>query len=384
MKPIQFYQKKTDWIWLSMKATASTTSVTEQLRQIKQSQFLPPKNKRKIAELLYEYYSILFNPAYINYFRPMTDLTLLFPTAETIYISSSTNFILLPLPLPTYEERTNKWQYLYNCPIIDYAHDWNIVVANEFVHDLDYWADNKAREVWIKYNNSWKNLNKFYPHATYTNHKCKVDLTNRPLINTWRIRSYKFQDVPKYIAEEIPTYPTYSMWQVPDYVHFWDYSPIYRKYTFLEIPDTHLWVSLREYSKKMFSVEQLTPQFCKMFKLTNSPAWEEAIIRYFQKEAVPMCEFDITQIKSGIRRLNWILKYTKPKAERSQIYLEQKNLTTDQPQYQSQHVKFNQNVRYWKYKWADWERHEFQDIDPRDFKYKSKEQLQNLYPNQWD
>jgi hypothetical protein len=95
-----------------MLASKSTTLLASQLAERQKSHPITAKNitksvtKRTIATLLIEYYSILFDPTYRNYFRPMKDVSLLFPINEVISISPETNFILLPLPLPTYEQRT--------------------------------------------------------------------------------------------------------------------------------------------------------------------------------------------------------------------------------------------------------------------------------------
>ena len=106
--------------------------------------------KQRIAELLTEYYSILFNPKFYDYFRQpngLNDLTLLFPTDEDIYISNDTNFILLPLPLPTYRQhiqwKSNGHKHFrlkFPCPFIVHTD-----TANELVHDMDYSKDKEYR-----------------------------------------------------------------------------------------------------------------------------------------------------------------------------------------------------------------------------------------------
>lgn len=139
MKPIQFAQNKKDLKWKSLVVTENISPIHFTLRDI--------KHNKRIPELLYEYYSILFNPDTLNYFRAphLTDLTLLFPTAEPILIQKDTNFILLPLPLPTYRQHA---QAIHNdtpfrqsnpCIFIDQS-----TASKEIVRDMDYSIDNRT------------------------------------------------------------------------------------------------------------------------------------------------------------------------------------------------------------------------------------------------
>lgn len=67
MKPLQFYQKKNSNDWLSLRSTYSITGIELELEKIRKMHPLTRRTMRtqviirKTAELLYEYYSILFS-----------------------------------------------------------------------------------------------------------------------------------------------------------------------------------------------------------------------------------------------------------------------------------------------------------------------------------
>jgi len=219
MKPIQFTQNKRDLDRKMHLACPNTSYLTHQLKQIrnlsnskkktiKSQRLSTSKMNRATATLLAEYYSILFNKQYLNYFWPLTDLTLLLPVNENIYITSSTNFILLPLPLPTYKQHTQAmhnglpFRKAHPCPFIKHT-----PTANEVVHDMDYYQDNQ-RVMRPRITNDRNIINHNLQH---TNQDIKHDWQTNILDRTARIRVYKYDDIPPEEAKHIPTYPRYSM-----------------------------------------------------------------------------------------------------------------------------------------------------------------------------
>jgi hypothetical protein len=158
-------------------------------------------------------------------------------------------------------------------------------------------------------------------------------LTNKPLIKEARIRTYRYKDFPKYIAEMIDTYPIYSFSSTLN-----DNNPIvqkrkskiymnkesfnkfynYNKFVFLEIPSqvnqtdqpTKKYYHLNEYSKQILIPNLLDEKFPTYFDFNQVS--KEAMIRFFMKNAIPMNEYSSIQIRSGIKRLKDIIKYSKP------------------------------------------------------------------------
>ena len=449
MKPLQFHQRKADFDWLYLLVSPNTSQLTYDLKNIRawsvqQSRYSSDtsysikktkilnfnklnwkKTKRRIAELLTEYYSILFNPQYLDWFRPMTDLTLLFPTNETIYISNATNFILLPLPLPTYSQHTQwrfndrKFRVKYPCPFI--RHDSTNQINNsnsysklsispdEVVRDMDYRQDNSYVMSQRDINSS--NMSKGFVH---TNPDVKASRIKDKLDKTARIRVYKFDDIKPEEAKMISTYPAYSMWQrikqpnIPSpsqikewidntnpnetakqrsakarakYDMIWYNEYVHRQYTFLEITPNYYredkeaiefmnknssrTQNLQSYSSKYLEPTQLTKEFAECFDF-ESPS-KESIIQYFMHNAY--CnEYSARQIQWGIDRLKNIIKYKKPKKPKKKYYetLE----TYEQP-------KFNQHVRSLNIKQSDWS---FQSQMIEDFNITNRKSLEDTKP----
>ena len=405
MKPLQFYQQK--WIGdrQEMLASKSTTLLASQLAERQRIHPVSAKNitkwatKKTIATLLFEYYSILFDPQYRNYFRPMKDLSLLFPTKEVISISPETNFILLPLPLPTYEQWTLQWKYYDNCPFLK---PW--IPTNEFVRDLDYSIDSRRYQVAIKERVVWKKDAINYPH---TNALQKIEWTNNPLIKEARIWTYRYKDFPKYVAETIDTYPIYSFSSSFDesnlIIQNWrrkasmnkdkfNKSFTYNKFVFLEIPNqtnpnlVKKYYHLNEYSKQMLIPNLLDEKFPTYFDFKQVP--QEAIIRYFMKNAIPMNEYSPIQIRTGIKRLKDIIKFAKPIQTNLSTTPDQDHLIQEQDHLiQEPNKKWRPSREYLDTHWAkrykpDGSVVEFETYDTQSLYRKTKEELTNLYSNQ--
>lgn len=341
MRPIQFSQDKLKWEWKYLNASPNTSEILYKVREAKVKAKTNSKPiKKRIATLLTEYYSILFNPAYRNYFRPLTDLTLLFPTNESISISNDTNFILLPLPLPTYRNHTqamhNDKTYRLNhpCPFIKHNQS-----ANEFVHDMDYRQDNRR----VMRQRAPQECNKIL----HTNPEVKRQWFEEPLDITARIRVYKFDDLPPELAKTIPGFPRYSLSSSPTRPGY----TLCRQYTFLEITPINMIADifcnnkLQTYSKYL-EPSQLSLSFADCFDFV-SPS-KESIIEFFM-DNMDWIEYSPTQIKSGIKRLKNIIKYMKPKDTPTNPIRR-----TNEDDYLQSRVKFNQHIHTINIKQPDW------------------------------
>ena len=385
MKPIQFHQNKLSWNWMTLEVSENVSHILYTVRDIKSKRPKWKNTKLRVATLLTEYYSILFNPEYQNYFRPMTDLTLLFPTNENIYISNDTNFILLPLPLPTYRQHV-QWRFndikfrLKNpCPFL-----LRTTEAKELVHDMDYSRDNPCLSK--KRISDQRNINNWLQH---TNPDLKKEWFESTLDITWRIRVYQFRDLFPEQAKHISTFPRYNIWQrleikdikVPSaesiqkpwmspeefrnkilnmknsFIKLAEYNLYsHRQYTFLEITppnknprlmnDTEWRLKfnnkLQNYCKYL-EPEQLNINFAKQFNF-KAPD-KRAIINYFL-DNMDWIEYSPAQIMSGIKRLKNIIKYKKPKILKKNTY----TIPWDQQEV----PEFNQHVRSLNIKQTDW------------------------------
>ena len=347
MRPIQFSQDKLKWEWKYLNASPNTSNIIYKVREAKAKAKTNSKPiKKRIATLLTEYYSILFNPNFRNYFRPLTDLTLLFPTNESISISNDTNFILLPLPLPTYRNHTqamhNDKMYRLNHPCPFLLHN---STANELVHDMDYRQDNRR----VMKPRISKDCNIIYHWIQHTNPDIKRERLEQPLDITARIRVYKFDDLPPELAKTIPGFPRYSMSESPTHPGY----TLCRQYTFLEItPASVVNASCNnklQVLSKYLEPSQLTSNFADCFDFV-SPS-KESIIEFFM-DNMDWIEYSPTQIKTGIKRLKNIIKYMKPKDIPTNPI---RRTEESEPEwYESYKVKFNQHIHTINIKQPDW------------------------------
>ena len=347
MRPIQFSQDKLKWEWKYLSVSHNTSEILYKVREAKAKRPISSSSKtskKAVATLLTEYYSILFNPAYRNYFRPLTDLTLLFPTSEGISISNNTNFILLPLPLPTYRNHTqamhNDKTYRLNhpCPFITHHQR-----ANELVHDMDYRQDNRR----VMRQRVPQECNKIL----HTNPELKRQRLEQPLDITARIRVYKFDDIPPELAKTIPGFPRYSLSNTITHSSY----TLCRQYTFLEItPASVINASCNnklQVLSKYLEPSQLTSDFADCFDFI-SPS-KESIIEFFM-DNMDWIEYSPTQIKSGIKRLKNIIKYKKPNDSQSFSSAIRRTEESEPEWYESYKVKFNQHIRSLNIKQSDW------------------------------
>ena len=343
MRPIQFSQDKLKWEWKYLNASPNTSEILYKVRQAKANAHFTTDSrtsKKAVATLLTEYYSILFNPTYRNYFRPLTDLTLLFPTNESISISNDTNFILLPLPLPTYRNHTqamhNNKTYRLNHPCPFLLHN---STADELVHDMDYRQDNRR----VMRQRVPQECNKIL----HTNPEVKREWLEQPLDITARIRVYKFEDLPPELAKTIPGFPRYSLSESPQRPSY----TLTRQYTFLEITPINMIADifcnnkLQTYSKYL-EPSQLSTNFADCFDF-ESPS-KQSIIEFFM-DNMDWIEYSPTQIKSGIKRLKNIIKYRKPH-QHSPSPIRR----TNEDDYLQSRVKFNQHIHTLNIKQPDW------------------------------
>ena len=353
MKPIQFAQSKKDLKWKSLVVTENISSIHFTLRDI--------KHNKRVPELLYEYYSILFNNT--SYFRTpyLSDLTLLFPTAEPILIQKDTNFILLPLPLPSYREyifsshnnipfrKSNPCVFISSSPL-----------SKEIVRDMDYSIDNPYILTTRKQRSpDQRNINAGYQH---TNPAIKQERLTSILDVTARVRTYSFQDLFPNQAISLPNFPRYSLTDYSVPRNFtnqleWYNAYAHRQYTFLEItPANSNWLlasndlSLTDISNKLQNYckylipEQLSLQRAKCFSGFNASN-KTSIIKYFS-DYPPAFQYSPVQIKTGIKRLKNIIKYKKP----TTITLTNTSSTSTEPS----STKFNQHIRSLNIKQSDW------------------------------
>jgi hypothetical protein len=325
MKPLQFSQNKQQSEWQWMFANNNTTKLNQQLEDIRKSSpythrtMNSPVIKKKVATLLYEYYSIIFRN---DIFRPLTNLERLFPTAEPIYISDDTNFILFPLPLPTYAERTCRWLKANTYPILSPT-----LLTNEFIHEADFLTDNVSI---TKARTPQANNIKNYPHL---NPLVKYDLTHSDLDSSAHLWTYKYKDIsPKdkdrFIKSKI--LPTAN--QIAKYWYSLrdiqsdklEYPTIERKYTFLEItppkkvkpypsdksdnPDFKKasMIRLKNYSKNLY-LNYFNNWFRYFFY--RFPDRQEAIINYLIQNSY-CCQYSIPEIKAAIRQAKEFMKYS--------------------------------------------------------------------------
>lgn len=346
MRPIQFSQDKLKWEWKYLNASPNTSEILYKVREAKAKRTAKTL-KKAVATLLTEYYSILFNPAYRNYFRPLTDLTLLFPTNESISISNDTNFILLPLPLPTYRNHT---QAMHNDKLYRLNHPCPFILhnstANELVHDMDYRQDNRR----VMKPRISQDRNILYHWIQHTNPDIKRQRFEEPLDITARIRVYKFDDLPPELAKTIPGFPRYSKSDISITTTHPTYT-LCRQYTFLEITPINMIADifcnnkLQTYSKYL-EPSQLSTTFADCFDFV-SPS-KESIIEFFM-DNMDWIEYSPTQIKSGIKRLKNIIKYKKPSNPQPSPIRR-----TNEDDYLQSRVKFNQHIHTINIKQPDW------------------------------
>lgn len=447
MKPIQTSLRKQSPDWNDCKAWVKVTGMINELEKIKSN----PENllnwnkvKHTIATLLVEYYEILFNPQYRNVFwydsthsiDQLKNLTLLFPINDPISISYSTNFILLPLPIPTYEERTHKWTHKKNCPflrfdeknpITDQKVD-TLLRVNELVRDMDYSIDSNIIKVSSSSNSPQRNK-KVREKYEHTNPDTKLRRTNQTLPrNEARLWSYKYKDVPKRIAERLPKdyetgwYSIRDIWRLMytdkdikerknkqyftrNALTIKNQQYIKNKIVLLEIPpqiwkrahkphNEKLFYKLEDYSRTYLTDTMFTwNEFWKYFDFSYTKATKEEVIDYFVKHALPMNEYNALQIKTGITRLKNMIKDYNHKYPDLSVQQDQSTskeeldnqLDLTSPYYQTWRWRPNRdylNTHGAKYYRPDWTVIEFETYNEREIYKKSKEQLTNLYSNQ--
>lgn len=446
MKPLQFSQNK-QWAWrVECQAEARITGMKNELEKIQKKHPLTNETinwkwtRKTIATLLTEYYAILFDPDNKPVFRnsntdQLKNLTLLFPIDDPISIHHSTNFILLPLPIPTYDERHQRWQYVKNCPFLrcdkrdpktDSPVD-TLIRVNELVRDMDYSIDSilssSSNIQWNKDKREW------YQHTDY---QLKLKRTNFKLWRTEaRLWTYKYKDVPKRIAYRLPHIYSdesdYTCWyslrdiealsfkdkelrnrRHKEYFSRYrervkDQQYIYNKFVLLEIP-AQIWKNAQQprNDKKFYKLEDYSRtyltdtmftwnEFWKYFDFSFTKSTKEQVIDYFIKHALPMNEYCPLQIKSGITKLkNMIKDYNKKHQHVSHTshtshtkddykQMLDSQLDLDSPYYQTWRGRptreyFNTHWAKW-YK-PDWTVDSFETYDERETYKKSLDQLE--------
>lgn len=445
MKPLQFSQYK-QWAWrVECQAEAKVTWMKSELEKIQKKHPLTNETinwkwtRKVIATLLTEYYAILFNPDNKPVFRDsntdqLKNLTLLFPIDDPISIHYSTNFILLPLPIPTYEERHQRWQYVNNCPFLrcdirDAKTDQKVdtlIRVNELVRDMDYSIDSKLYEMSSSSTQWNRDRRERYQH---TDSWLKLKRTNFPLWRTEaRLWTYKYQDVPKRIAERLPriynnesdntcwyslrdleslSYKDKEIRNRRNKEYFSRHREtiknqqfIYNKFVLLEIPaqiwknapqprNEKMYYKLNEYSRDMIKDSMFTwNEFWKYFDFSFTRSTKEQVVNYFIKHALPMNEYCPLQIKSGITKLkNMIKDYNKKHRQFNQLnqqdhYKEEldSQLDLDSPYYQTWRGRPKRDYldTHWA-KWykPDWTVESFETYDERATYKKSIDQLKS-------
>ena len=242
----------------------------------------------------------------------MNNLEWLFPTSEPIHIEADTNFILLPLPLPTFFQYTHENLYGRVPHLTTYKPNSHTA---EWIRDIDFQEDNYlikgVRNIYNHMNSSYKN-----------------DLINNNLDNTSYLRVYKYLDISPADYKLIKNYitDTYSLADIPPSIL--RHKLIERKLTLLEITSYN--DCAKTYQNKNLSFlpkskansirlknycQYLSPLVISTsnFIDVNTSQYQYAmndIIDYFKKNNY-LNYFSVPELKSGLRKLNQALSTNK-------------------------------------------------------------------------
>ena len=311
MKPLQFSQKKLESDWQWMFANISTTKLQHELEAIRScspvthKSLATPSVKKRAASLLYEYYAYIF---WQDDFRPMRNLEWLFPTAEPIYISHDTNYILFPVQLPTYKERTCRWLKAQSYPFLAV---WT--TTNEFIHEADFAVDNISKS--SNQRKPQEQQIKKYPHL---NPLVKYDLTHSPLDVSAHLWTYKYIDISPldrnelYRKWKIKISQGYSLKDIPR--ETLTHNTIERKLTLLEItppseiPNVKIkkasTIRLKDYSNRLF-LNYFDNMRYNFYRLKDR---QQAIVNYFIETSY-CCQYSIPEIRAAIRQAENFVKF---------------------------------------------------------------------------
>ena len=318
MKPLQFSQDKKELSFLTCKATYSTTRIFSSLQKIRQVHPVTWKNinrtnqRIKTAKLLAEYYLILFSTAtlwkWIRKATPhgqaLSNLEWLFPTAEPIHINSDTNFILLPIYLPTYFQYTHERLYGRVPFLTPYQPN---TPTTEWIRNIDFQEDN-LYICWARHVDQ-SNINKWYQHMNFV---FKNQLIQSPQDISSYLRVYKYTDISPYDAKVLPNPSSYSLADIPPYSIQHNY--LERQFTFLEITsydhrkDTftsgnvhnpNKIVRLKTHSEHLEPLILSTSHF---IDIAQHPYMFDDVVEYFKKHN-DCNQYSVPELKSGLRQL---------------------------------------------------------------------------------
>lgn len=324
MKPLQFYQNKSELSFLACKATYTTTHMFYTLQAIRQEHPITKKNinrtsiRTKTAELLAEYYLTLFSTATLGSWiwtstprwQALANLEWLFPTAEPIHINSDTNFILLPIYMPTYFQYTHERLYGRTPFLKPYQPNTD---TTERIRNIDYQEDNLYIH-WATHMYQ-SNISKGYVHLNF---QTKNQLIKDPQDMTSYIRVYKYTDISPYDAKAIfPNVPeksmSYSLADVPPYLT--KHSYVDRQFTFLEITShdqlaiTNATKSVAHTPNKTIRLkthsEHLEPLYLStshFIDVAQHPYMFDDVVEYFKKHN-DCNQYSVPELKSGLRQL---------------------------------------------------------------------------------
>lgn len=369
MRPIQFYQNKND---IDRKSLSASVSITKANQQMKWINYKENRNFRLAKTwALAEYYTKLFshearNVSFIWNEHWLVNLEWLFPTPEAIYIDIDTNFLILPLPLPTFQEFNKNY---FQAPVFSYEPSL-LTDISKYVYMIDYRKDNP-------YASKHKSIIYSAPHSTPTtsinqstkefNLKQSPDLSSRLRVYTYdwlsptdeeRLTDFNPTKVPDhfnspYSSDTLCTlrhqnrndeYLNYDIADIFQGYSFKDLDFMSRKYktkqykfTLLEITpynefvkqycnsDTHpshvshapesTWIRLAKYSKLLTSQSKcalpINPDYFWFDFYLHKSNWEKyapSIYDYFLKHSY-MNQFSALEIKSKLTMLEDAIKF---------------------------------------------------------------------------
>ena len=317
MKILQFQQDKTSLSWLTASVTFSLSEIFNTVTKIRAThpvtwrQIYKWKVAQELAKLIIEYYSILFSQdtfaSDIWKDWKISNLERLFPTAEPIYIDQDTNFLVLPLPLPTFKQYTHQNLYRYLPFLAPYSSNNS---TSEWIRDMDFQVDNPYITNPVKYD--MRNISKWYVH---TDPRIKLTHITEPADNESRLRVYSYRDINSASLKNISV--PYSL-SILDPMNVKWYTQ--RQVTLLEITsyktnadsfqNQHLSnnhnnkpIRLKSYSMNYLEPLAINPNHFTYQLNSANPNTVEWFVDYWRNQ------FSIPEVKWAIKQLKNYIKY---------------------------------------------------------------------------
>ena len=330
MRPIQFYQNKNDIDRKSLSASLAITRASQELKSAIRNESRNSKLAKTWA--LAEYYTKLFSPeaistSFIRNKHGLVNLEWLFPTSEPIYISPSANFLLLPLPLPTFQEFNKNY---FQAPVFSYEPSL-LTDISKYIYMIDYRKDNP-------YASKHKSPIYSAPHAspnTSINQSTKEfnlrespDLSSRLRVYTYdwlspkdedrltNLKWYSFKDLDftsrKYKTKQYK-FTLLELTPYNEYVKQYCNSDAYPSHV-SNAPEA-TWIRLARYSKLLTSQSDcalpINPEYFWFQYYLHKTNWEKfapTIYDYFLRHSY-MNQFSALEIKSKLTMLENAIKF---------------------------------------------------------------------------